>query len=45
MTVFVTIGDAPDDIRDVLTAQAREHGQSLQALPAWSDAAASGVRP
>jgi hypothetical protein len=32
MTVVLTVRDVPDDIRDLLVRQARERGQSLQAL-------------
>jgi plasmid stability protein len=31
MPVALTIRDVPDDVRDALTLDAREHGQSLQA--------------
>jgi hypothetical protein len=31
MPVTLTIRDVPDDVRDALTQDAREHGQSLQA--------------
>ena len=30
MTVVVTVRDVPENIRDLLAQQAREHGQSLQ---------------
>jgi hypothetical protein len=32
MTVTVTIRDVPEDVRDVLTRDARQRGQSLQAF-------------
>lgn len=32
MTVVLTVRDVPEDVRDLLAQQARERGQSLQAL-------------
>lgn len=32
MTVVLTIRDVPEEVRDLLAQQARERGQSLQAL-------------
>ncbi|HEX5494765.1 MAG TPA: hypothetical protein VFX70_09360 [Mycobacteriales bacterium] len=32
MSVVLTIRDVPDEVRDALAAEAREHGQSLQAF-------------
>jgi hypothetical protein len=32
MSVVLTIRDVPEDVRDLLAQEAREHGQSLQAF-------------